>query len=218
MQRGKHTMKAILTVLAIAGAMAVQTHAQQLSSAGVYGAVVDAQGAVMPGARVTLTDVSRGQDRVALANEAGEYSFPLIPVGTYRLKVEQTGFRTFEQTGIVLEVNDNRKIDVVLQVGDIATKVEVAAAAAAVETANATLKSVVDSKRILELPLNGRNVASLTSINPGVVATGSSAGDSKNAAESITFSVNGSRQNTLKFTLDGGDNEDNLQNVNMPFP
>ena len=106
----------------------------------------------------------------------------------------------------------------VLQVGDIATKVEVAAAAAAVETANATLKSVVEGKRILELPLNGRNVASLTSLTAGVVQTGSSAGDSKNAAESITFSVNGSRQNTLKFTLDGGDNEDNLQNVNMPFP
>ena len=132
--------------------------------------------------------------------------------------MENPGFRTFEQTGIVLEVNDNRKIDVVLQVGDISTKVEVAAAAAAVETANATLKSVVEGKRILELPLNGRNVASLTSLTAGVVQTGSSAGDSKNAAESITFSVNGSRQNTLKFTLDGGDNEDNLQNVNMPFP
>src|SRR6476660_502543 len=197
------------TILAIAIALIPAVHAQQFSSAGVYGDVLDAQGAVMPGAKVTLTDVARNQERTTTANAAGEFSFPLIPVGTYRLRVENAGFRTFEQTGIVVEVNDNRKVDVVMQVGDISTKVEVAAAAAAVETANATLKSVVEGKRILELPLNGRNVASLTSLTAGVVQTGSSSGDSKNAAESITFSVNGSRQNTLKFTLDGGDNEDN---------
>src|SRR5690349_4904798 len=207
-------MKAILlTLLLIPTAQA-----QQFASAGIFGDVVDAQGAVMPGAKVTLTDVDHNQERTMATNAAGEFSFPSIPVGTYRLRVENAGFRVFEQTGIVVQVNDNRKIDVVLQVGDISTKVEVAAAAAAVETANATLKSVVEGKRILELPLNGRNVASLSSLTAGVVQTGSSAGDSKNAAESITFSVNGSRQNTLKFTLDGGDNEDNLQNVNMPFP
>jgi len=193
-------------------------HAQQFASAGIFGDVVDPQGAVMPGAKVTLTDVDRNQDRTMSTNAAGEFSFPSIPVGRYRLRVENAGFRTFEQTDIVVQVNDNRKVDVVLQVGDISTKVEVAAAGAAVETANATLKSVVEGKQILELPLNGRNVASLTSLTAGVIQTGSSQGDSKDAAGSITYSVNGSRQNTLKFTLDGGDNEDNLQNVNMPFP
>jgi Carboxypeptidase regulatory-like domain len=206
------------TILILALTLIPAARAQQFASAGIFGNVADAQGAVMPGAKVTLIDVDRNQERSMMTNSAGEFTFPSIPVGTYRLRVENAGFRGFEQTGIVVEVNDNRKVDVVMQVGDISTKVEVAAAAAAVETANATLKSVVEGKRILELPLNGRNVASLTSLTAGVVQTGSSSGDSKNAAESITFSVNGSRQNTLKFTLDGGDNEDNLQNVNMPFP
>ena len=166
-------MTKIVLILALTLAPAVR--AQQFASAGIFGGVVDAQGAVMPGAKVTLTDVDRNQERSMTTNTAGEFSFPLIPVGAYRLRVENAGFRTFEQTGIVVEVNDNRKVGVVLQVGDIATKVEVAAAAAAVETANATLKSVVEGKRILELPLNGRNVASLTSLTAGVVQTGSSA-------------------------------------------
>src|SRR6266542_2504751 len=181
-------MKTIRTVCAVAAALAVAAHAQQLSTAGIYGAVLDAQGAVMPGARVTLTDVSRNQDRAAVANDAGEYSFPLIPVGTYRLRVENPGFRTFEQTGLLLEVNDNRKIDVVLQMGDIATKVEVAAAAASIETASATLKSVVDGKRILELPLNGRNVLQLGLLVPGVQnAGGGLTGGAKSPADNQNF-------------------------------
>jgi hypothetical protein len=192
--------------------------AQQLSTAGVYGYVVDAQGAVVPGVTVTLTSVSRNQERTVLTNGAGLYSFPSIPVGEYRIHAERAGFRGFEQTGIVLEVNDNRKIDIALEVGEVASRVTVEAPAVAVETASATLKSVVDGKRIVELPLNGRNVASLTGLTAGVIATGVNSGDSKDAAGASTFSVNGSRQNNLKFTLDGGDNQDNLQNVNMPFP
>src|SRR4051794_14854260 len=113
------------TILAVILTLIPVARAQQFSSAGVYGDVLDAQGAVMPGSKVTLTDVARNQDRTVTANAAGEFSFSQLPVGTYRLHVENPGFRTFEQTGIVLEVNDNRKVDVVLQVGDIATKVEV---------------------------------------------------------------------------------------------
>lgn len=192
--------------------------AQQLGTAGIYGAVQDAQGAVIPQARVTLTDVARSQDRQTLTNAEGLFSFPDIPVGDYRVRVSHPGFRAFEQTGIHLEVNDNRKVDVRLEVGEVSTEVQVQAAAVAVETSSATLKSVVDSKRIIELPLNGRNVASLTALTPGVVVTGSSGGDSKDSAGSIGFAVNGGRSNTVRFTLDGGDNEDNLQNQNMPFP
>ena len=208
----------LAAALAVVSSLAPFARGQQLATAGIYGAVVDAQGAVVPAAHVTLTDIARNQQRETVTNGEGLYTFPSIPVGDYRIRIEHPGFSSVEQTAIHLEVNDNRKLDVVLQVGEISTKVQVEAAAVAVETSSATLKSVVDSKRIVELPLNGRNVASLTALTPGVIITGSSNGGSKDSAGSIGFSINGSRSNTLKFTLDGGDNEDNLQNENMPFP
>src|SRR5690349_2703506 len=83
---------------------------QQLATAGIYGAVVDAQGAVVPGAHVTLTDIARNQDREAVTNGEGLYTFPSIPVGDYRIRIEHPGFSSVEQTAIHLEVNDNRKL------------------------------------------------------------------------------------------------------------
>lgn len=213
----RHAVVAVAIVVA-ASALVPLASAQQLATAGIFGVITDPQGAVVPAVKITLTDVARNQDRVATTNAEGIYAFPSIPIGDYRIRIEQPGFRTLEQTGIHLEVNDNRKIDVVLQLGEVSTKVEIAAAAVAVETSNATLKSVVDSKRIIELPLNGRNVATLTALTPGVIITGGSSGGAKDSAGSVGFSINGGRPNTVKFTLDGGDNQDNLQNENMPFP
>jgi hypothetical protein len=216
----EYTRRAFFAVafLAIVTSSLPLATAQQLDTAGIYGKVTDPQGALILGAKVTLTDVARNQERAAITNAQGSFAFPSIPVGEYRIRMEHPGFRAFEQTGILLEVNDNRKIDVSLELGEVSSKVQVAAAAVAVETSNATLRSVVDSKRIVELPLNGRNVASLAALTPGVNVTGSSAGDSKDSAGSVGLSINGSRPNTVKCTLDGGDNEDNLQNQNMPFP
>jgi hypothetical protein len=193
--------------------------AQQAGTAGIYGSVVDAQGGAIPGAKVTLTHTERNQERVASANAVGQFVFPLIPIGTYKIRVEYQGFKAFEQTGIVLQVNDNRKIDVALEIGDITTRVQVEAAGATVETNNATIRNVVDGKRVLELPLNGRNVLELGLLVPGVISAGGGiTGSAKSPADLQQFSINGSRQDTTKFTLDGGDNQDNLTNVNAPYP
>ncbi len=206
------------SLLPILFAFAATAAAQQLATAGITGIAVDAQGAAIAGVRIVLTDVARAQDHTVASNAAGLFAFPSIPVGKYQLLAEKSGFRAFEQRDIVLEVNDNRRIDVRLEVGDVTTRITVEAPSIAVDTTSATLKSVVDEERIVELPLNGRNVASLTALTAGVIAVGTNSGDSKDAAGASTFSVNGSRQNSIKFTLDGGDNQDNLQNVNMPFP
>ncbi|MGC8794543.1 MAG: carboxypeptidase-like regulatory domain-containing protein, partial [Bryobacteraceae bacterium] len=96
---------------------------QQLGTAGLYGTVYDPQGSVIPGAQLTLTHVERNQSWEAVTNNQGQYAFQLIPVGTYRLGVSAPGFKHFEQSGITLQVNDNRKVDVTLEVGDIATRV-----------------------------------------------------------------------------------------------
>ncbi len=193
--------------------------AQQSGTAGIFGSVVDAQGGAMPGAKVTLTHIDRNQVREAATNEVGQYTFPLIPIGSYKIAVQHEGFKAFEQTGIELQVNDNIKIDVTLQVGDVSTRVQVEAAGTTVETSSATIKNVVDGKRVLELPLNGRNVLQLGLLVPGAVGAGESAtGGAKSPADNQKFSINGSRQNTTRFTLDGGDNQDNLTNVNAPYP
>ncbi|MBI3698507.1 MAG: carboxypeptidase regulatory-like domain-containing protein, partial [Acidobacteria bacterium] len=208
----------LLAILCIA----VSAWAQQRGTAGIYGSVVDSQGAVIPGAKVTLTHVATNQVRTAVSNPAGEYLFPLLPVGEYRISVEQPGFKKYEATGVSLQVNDNVKIDVKLEVGEISTSVTVESSGATVETSNATVKTVVDMKRVMDLPLNGRNLADLTLTVPGVQPQGGPDGDAGLGAYSARgakqFSVNGSRQNNLKYTLDGGDNQDNLFNTNLAFP
>src|SRR6266849_19107 len=212
----------IAAVVLMGFASAQPVFSQAGASAGIYGSVLDAQGAIIPGVRVTLQHVRTNQTRAAVTNQAGEYSFPLLPVGEYRISVEQPGFKKYQETGILLQVNDNVKIDVRLEVGEVSTEVQVEAAATVVETANATIKEVVDSRRVADLPLNGRNLADLTLLVTGVQPSDSPSGDAGLQAYSApgvkALSVNGSRQNNLKYTLDGGDNSDNLFNTNLAFP
>ena len=196
---------------------------QQGASAGIYGNVVDSQGAVIPGAKISLLHVTTNQTRTATADQVGEFRFPLLPVGEYQLTVEQTGFKKYEQTGLVLQVNDNVKVDARLQVGEATTQVTVESTAATVETSNATIKEVVDSRRVVDLPLNGRNLADLTllvpGVQPGAGAVNGDAGLNSYSAPGVkALSVNGSRQNQLGYTLDGGDNSDPLFNGNTAFP
>ena len=203
-------------------------YAQQRGSAGIYGRITDNQQAVIPGVRITLVQTATNQERIAISNQDGQYQFPLLPVGEYRLYVQHPGFRRYEERNIILQVNDNRRIDVELAIGDVATAITVEAGGVTVETSNATIRDTVDSRRVVDLPLNGRNLADLTLLVPGVTpgvasnANSSVNGDVKNSAYSgpgsKEFSVNGSRQNNLKFTLDGGDNQDNLFNSNLAFP
>jgi hypothetical protein len=195
---------------------------QQGASAGVFGNVVDSQGAIVAGAKVALLHLATNQTRTTITDAAGEFRFPLLPVGEYRVTVEQPGFKKYEQTGLRLQVNDTAKIDVKLELGEVTTQVSVEASGATVETSNATIKEVVDSRRVVDLPLNGRNLADLTLLVPGVQPVGPPNGDAGLSAYSApgvkALSVNGSRQNQLGYTLDGGNNTDNLFNGNVAFP
>ena len=221
MRGSNHSLAVALVLISLLAGSVLSTSAfaQQSGTAGIYGSIVDAQGGAIPGAKVTLTHIERNQNREVTTNEAGQYTFPLIPIGDYRIGVQHPGFKAFVQTGILLQVNDNAKIDVTLEVGDVNTRVQVEAIGMTVETSSATIKNVVDGKRVLELPLNGRNVLQLGLLVPGAVSAGGSVtGGAKSPADNQQFSINGSRQNTTKFTLDGGDNQDNLTNVNSPYP
>src|SRR5262249_49968161 len=131
------------------------------STAQLSGTVKDQSGAVLPGVEVTATQTATGSKRSVLTNETGSYVLTNLPVGPYRLDAAFLGFRTFAQTGIVLQVDSNPVININLEVGQVSEQVEVKADAALVETRSTGVGQVIDNVRVLELPLNGRQVTDL---------------------------------------------------------
>ena len=196
---------------------------QARDTASLFGTVADAQAAVVPGAAVTITNTATGLTRTAATDASGGFVFPLLPVGSYQLTVEQTGFRKYERRNILLQANENVRIAAALDVGNVQETVTVDAAGSQVDTRAATLNHTVDQKRIVELPLNGRNPADLV-----LLAAGAASGAANNSGDvgsnayrpkgQKEVTVNGSRNNNLRFTLDGGTNMDDMLNSNLDFP
>src|ERR1041385_4868965 len=131
------------------------------ATAQINGTVRDQSGAVLPGVEITATQTATGVARTSVTNETGSYVLPNLPVGPYRLEAALPGFRTYVQTGIVLQVDSNPAINPILVVGQVTEQVEVQANAAMVETRNVGVGQVIENQRILELPLNGRQVTAL---------------------------------------------------------
>jgi hypothetical protein len=186
-------------------------------TAGLYGSVYDPQGAMAPGSQVTLTNVDTQRTEMTETGPSGSFIFQFLPVGHYELIVTKGGFQKYVQSGITLQVNDNPKIEVRLSVGRVESAVTVESATPLVQTQGADVKMVVDSRRIVDLPLNGRNLSDLALLSPGTVSV--SEGDGvKTALGTRQFSINGARNNETRYTLDGGDNNDTMYNSGMPFP
>src|SRR6266566_166387 len=127
------------------------------ATAQISGTVQDQSGAVLPGSEITATQTDTGVSRTTIANETGYYVLPNLPLGPYRLEAGLPGFRTFVQTGIVLQVGSSPAINVVLEVGQVTEEVAVQANASLVETRTLSVGQVMETTRIMELPLNGRN-------------------------------------------------------------
>src|SRR5206468_8652176 len=138
-------------------------------TAQISGVAKDQSGAVLPGVEITATQSDTGVARTAVTNETGSYVFANLPIGPYKLEASLPGFRTFIQTGIVLQVNSSPTIKVTLEVGQVTEQVQVEANAALVETRNIGVGSVVENTRILELPLNGRQALHRVARNPQVL-------------------------------------------------
>ena len=127
------------------------------ATAQISGTAKDQSGAVLPGVEITATHTGTGIARSAITNETGSYVLPNLPIGPYKVEASLPGFRTFVQTGIVLEVNASPLVNVTLEVGQVSETVEVQANATLVETRNSGLGAVIENARILDLPLNGRD-------------------------------------------------------------
>jgi hypothetical protein len=164
----------------------------QTSTTQFSGTVRDSSGSVIPAAQVTATNEATGLTYTQSSTGAGLYAFPSIPVGSYTLAIEKTGFKRFELTKIALQINTPTTVDAVLEIGSAADTVSVEASADILQTNNATLGNVVERKAIEALPLNGRNPLNLLFYEPGVV---------QRSGNSI--SVNGSRTTAVNVTIDG---------------
>jgi hypothetical protein len=183
----------------------------QTVSTEILGLVTDPTGAVIPGATVTVRRVATGDVRTAITNETGNYIFPLLDIGEYEVTCSATGFKTELRRGIVLQLNQKARLDFKLQVGNQVETVEVRAAAPLLRTEDATLGSVIEYKRMVELPLNGRNFGQLATLMPGVVYGTSRMGiDGQQTigtrampGQIVGLSANGQRDTNQNITLDG---------------
>src|SRR5438093_8463118 len=203
-----------LLVVALAGAAAWA----QATTAQVSGTVKDQSGAVLPGVEITVTQTATGAKRTAVSNETGNYVLASLPLGPYMLEASLPGFKSYVQTGIVLQVNDNPNINVVLQIGQVTDEVEVRANASLVETRATGIGTVVDNQRILELPLNGRNVTELVFLAGTATLGGSGFLNSVRNYPTIMISVAGGIANWTAYNFDGVAHNDAYNSLNLPLP
>jgi Carboxypeptidase regulatory-like domain/TonB dependent receptor len=186
------------------------------ATASIGGTVSDATGARIPGVEVAVTQTDTGVSRTTVTNETGTYVLPTLPIGPYRLEAMLPGFRTFVQTG-VLQVNDQVAINVALEVGQVAERVEVSASAALVETRNVGVGQLIENERILELPLNGRSVTELITLTGGAVQT-STARFNTGGSNQPMVSVGGGVGFGTGYTLDGASHLNYINASAMPVP
>jgi hypothetical protein len=165
----------------------------------ILGVAKDATGAVVVGAKITATNQETNQITETKTDGLGEYRLLALPVGQYQVQAALAGFQTVSETGVVLTVNAQRQIDFTFKVGDTKTAVTVEANAVEVETTNTQLGDVIDQKKIMELPLNGRSYIDLLGLQSGVAPV-----SSRNEGAG-TISVNGQRENNNGFLVNGGD-------------
>ena len=168
-------------------------------TAQITGRVTDSTGAIIPGATVTVRNAGTGIDRVVNANGEGYFTVPLLLPGEYRVTVEHQGFRSIARSGVVLAVDQRAELNFTLEVGAIAEKIEVLAAAAQLDTVQGSQGQVIENKRIVELPLNGRTYDDLALLSAGTAQP-------LENARSAGFTAGGMRDTQNNFLLDGMDN------------
>ena len=194
----------------------------QFTTARLSGTVVDSSGAALPGATVSVQQVTTGYKQTATSGPSGEYLFPSLPVGAYELTVQMPNFKAYVQKGIVLTVGQAATQNVTLSVGAVSQQVTVQANSSMVTTQSAAVGQLVNQKSIVALPLNGRETQQLVFLIPGAVNV-----SSQNCASDCEggvppgeqyAKVNGGGANGVYYLLDGVDYNDTYINTNLPFP
>src|SRR5438034_2072350 len=183
----------------------------------ISGFVRDPSAAAVPGANVTAKMVEQQITRTVQTNSEGYYTFVALPPGTYEITFEASGFQKQVHSGVKLTVNENVRDDASLVVGAVETEVTITGSATLVDTASPTLSGLVDDRRVVDLPLNGRNVIGLARILPGVLNVNApqQLDDARGGPE---MDVNGGRPNMNLFTFNGGYFNNPSRNTGMNYP
>ncbi len=173
----------------------------------VTGRVTDTSGAVVPKTKVTITNTGTNETRVAESSDEGDYTIPQLPPGDYSLTVEQAGFKKAVQR-FTLETGQGARVDITLRAGAVTEQVEITAVTPVVSAEDATIGGVVDQKKIVELPLNGRDYLQLAQLQPNVFAP------AQNSTLGFRggFNVSGNSEIANNYILDGIDNNDETTN------
>ena len=188
----------------------------------ITGTVTDQTGASVVGASITVTNIDTSAARSITSNESGVYDVPALPPGNYSIRVQARGFQNVERKDVVIQVAQVARLDFEMHVGNVSDTIEVTGGAPVLETENATIGTVVENKRIVELPLNGRNPLQLVSLTPGATTNGpaSSQGQQRMGGARNAFSLNvaGQRTSNNHYELDGVENTDPNFNTYLFLP
>ncbi len=213
----KHILQVCLAALLAAGLLCAQS-----ANGEINGSVTDSSGAVVAGATVTLTNPGTGLRRVQTTNSEGLYGFAALQPGSYNMRAEMTGFQAQVRNDVILQVGQAAKIDFPLSVGNVSEVVEVTGGAPVLETESTSVGTVIENKRIVELPLNGRNYLQLASLIPGATTNGpaSSQGQQRMGGSRNQFALNvaGQRVHYNHYSLDGMENTDPNFNTYLFLP
>ena len=193
----------------LAASLSLSTASAQTGTTSLHGTVTDQSHGAIFGANVTLMDVQKGEVRTTTTGNGGEYDFVALPPGTYTLTVEMANFRRYERRNLQLLVNLPETANVTLEVGTASQTVEVSAQAAALNTTDATLGNAFGESQLKSLPMEGRNVPDLLTLQPGVAYLGNRPDVDRNV-DTRSGAVNGARSDQSNLTLDGVDVNDQV--------
>jgi hypothetical protein len=185
--------------------------AAQNSNGRIVGTIYDQTGAIVPGVHIVVTNTATRITRETTSDASGYYQVLSLPIGNYTVSATQKGFTPVATTASSLEINQSLKIDIKLQVGANTETVTVESTPATVETINPTMGSTISEREIANAPLNGRNVLDLALLQPGVLPA-DNPGNGGAASANTAFSISGGRNDSNTFILDGGANNDLLDN------
>lgn len=184
----------------------------QKSSGQINGTVFDQQGAALPDATITVTQIGTGLTREVHSNQDGNFSIPDLPAGLYRLAASHDGFKEAIVGNITVNVSTITRQDVTMEVGAVGEKVEIVASELNIESETGTVGGVVNGEQVRELPLNGRSFVQLTQLQPGVSPANNFDSKNKGLFSGVDFSVNGNTTQSNLFLIDGANNNDTGSN------
>jgi hypothetical protein len=194
----------------------------QVATGSIVGTIVDSSGQIVPGAQVTVRDINRNTTTPLVTDASGVYTAPFLVPGTYEVSVELQGFKSWIRRGIVLQVNDRLRIDATLEVGTLTESTTVIGESPLVRTDSSEVGTVIEEMAIKELPLNGRNFATLVYLAPGI--TPGQAGENLSGASTFNprgasnFNALGSQANSNAWLVDGIDNNEFTFNTVIVAP